>query len=174
MPMRSGAISRRPEWSTCGSPYERVVTLQTDMFHKIISCRYVLSSAGLGRVSVKLWASHEAGSSSVPSSVIEPEKRVAAAVGRGVALAMPGITRKHRNSVQWLKRPGNFEQHAKREVIGKLAFASFSVTVASLSSEMNCEAQQTGSANDKRLGNLPFHQNQESRYRNPERPVILD
>lgn len=73
-------------------------------------------------------ASRQAGSSSLPSSVMELEMRVAIADGTGAARAVAAIMTKERSRIECRKSSRNLDQQAKNDVMGE--FASKSCTIS--------------------------------------------
>src|SRR5216683_7970456 len=93
------------------------------------SVLYGVGWSGFGAccVRVKLWASRQAGSSSLPSSVMELETRVAIADGTGAARAVAASVTQDRSRIECRKSSRNLDQHAQNDVMGE--FASTSCTI---------------------------------------------
>src|SRR5438445_4093859 len=79
-------------------------------------------------VSVKIWASRQAGSTSLPSSVMELEMRVAIADGTGAARAVAASATTNRRRIECRKSSRNLGQHAQNDVMGEFAFKSCTIS----------------------------------------------
>src|SRR5205807_10622650 len=107
-------------------------------------------------------ASRHSGSSSLPSSVMEPDILFAAREG---AWANPTpVTPSN-------KAPST---HFRQNFPAKNLPSNIGRHCLQISSKVYSHTQQPCDCNDERLGDFPFHQNEKSRYSNLDRPIILD
>src|SRR5436305_12590802 len=93
------------------------------------SVLYAVGWPGFGAccVRVKLLASRQAGSSSLPSRVMEPETRVAIADGTGAARAVAASVTQNRSKIECRKLSKNLDQHAQNDVMGEFAFKNCTI-----------------------------------------------